>query len=184
MEISQISFVLLALYSLCFGAVLGAIYDTVRVQKVLWGESLRESKIDYRNIELPIVKKKAYFSKSNKISKTILNIYFAVWDVLFVTVCGLFVVLVAYAYNSGRVRAVIYLGLLIGFLIYYFTVGKIVMKLSCLIAFLLRSAFVYLYEIIAVPMRLAVKGFKKKSCNREIKRRRNYDKREKQKLGT
>ena len=184
MEISQLSFVLLALYSVCFGVILGLIYDIVRVQKVLWGVSGNKGKIDYRNIVLPIIKKKAYFSKSNKISKTILNIYFSVCDVLFVTACGAFVVLVAYAYNSGRVRAVIYLGLLLGFLAYYFTVGKIVMKLSHLIAFVLRSAFLYICEIVVAPIRLAINKIKKLSCNREIKRRRNYDKREKQKLGT
>ena len=185
MEISQLSFVLLAVYSLCFGVVLGVIYDIMRVQRVLLGAEYRgnKSKVDYRNIKLPIIKKKAYSEKFDRFFKSFLNIYIAVGDVLFVTACGAAVVLVAYAYNSGRVRVIIYLGLLFGFLAYYFTVGKIVMRLSQLIAFVVRSILVYCYEIISAPIRFGVEKIKKRSCNVDIKRRRKYDKREKQKLG-
>ncbi len=178
MEISQLSFVLLALYSFGFGIVLGVIYDVVRIFRVILGAEYgkdNKKKIDYRNVELPIIKKKAYSVRLDKISKKILGVYTAITDILFVTLCGIVTVLVAYAYNSGRVRVVMLLGLLIGFLLYYFTFGKLVMRLSQLIDFLLRSALVYLYEITAMPIRLVLKTVKAKN----EKERRKYDKRKK-----
>ena len=187
MEISQLSFVLLAMYSVCFGVVLGVIYDIIRIQRVILGAEYGEDdkgKIDFRNIELPIINKKAYSVKFDKISKRFLNIYFAIGDVVFVSMCGVAVVLVAYAYNSGRVRLVVYLGLLVGFLTYYFTVGRLVMRISHFISFALRSILVYLYEIIVAPLRLVRRSIKKRASDVDIKERRKYDKREKQKLGT
>ena len=187
MEISQLGFVLLAMYSVCFGIVLGAIYDIIRIQRVLLGAEYGEAnkgKIDFRNIKLPIINKKAYSAKYDRISKKILNIYFAVGDVMFVSMCGAAVVLVAYAYNNGKVRLIIYLGLMLGFLAYYFTVGRLVMRLSHFISFVLRSILVYLCEIIVAPIRLVRRYIKKRSPCVDVKERRKYDKREKQKLGT
>ena len=42
MEISQLSFVLLAMYSVCFGVVLGVIYDIIRIQRVILGAEYGE----------------------------------------------------------------------------------------------------------------------------------------------
>ena len=175
MEISQLSFVLLAIYSVCFGVLLGAIYDIIRIQRVLLGAEYGEidkGKIDFRNIKLPIINKKAYSVKFDKISRRFLDIYIAVGDVMFASMCGVAVVLVAYAYNSGRVRLVIYLGLLFGFLTYYFTVGRLVMRLSHFISFVLRSILVYLCEIIVAPIRLVRRYIKKRSPCVDVKERR------------
>ena len=180
MEISQFSFILLAVYSFCFGIALGVIYDIVRISRVVLGAEYGNSdKIDYRNIELPIIKKKSYSVKFDKVLQKILAVYVVVSDVLFVTACGAIMVLVAYAYNSGRVRAIMLLGLLAGFLAYYFTVGKLVIRLSRLVDFLLRSALVYLYEIMATPIRLVIRMIKTK----DKEERRKNDKRKKKKLG-
>ena len=187
MEISQLGFVLLAMYSVCFGIILGVIYDIIRIQRMLLGAEYGEidkGKIDFRNIKLPIINKKAYSVKFDKISRRFLDIYIAVGDVMFASMCGVAVVLVAYAYNSGRVRLVIYLGLLFGFLTYYFTVGRLVMRISHFMGFALRSILVYLYEIMVAPLRLVRRCIKKKAHCVDIKERRRYDKREKPKLGT
>lgn len=164
MEISQLSFVLLAIYSFLFGILLGVAYDVIRIQRVLLGVEYKTGKrrINYRDIELPIIKKKAYLKHKN-ISKGILNVYIALGDILFVTLCGVMTVLVAYAYNSGRIRAVILICLITGFVIYYFTVGKIVMRLSELIAFLLRSAILYMVAIFSFPIRKTVECIRKKT---------------------
>ena len=181
MEISQFSFILLATYSFFFGVALGVVYDIIRIQRVLLGAKCGggKTKIDYREIELPIIKKKAYSVRLDKAFSKVLGVYIALGDVAFATTCGVAVVLVAYAYNSGRVRAIIYLGLLLGFLVYYFTIGRLVMKLSRLVSFLIRSAVVYAYEMIVYPIKLTVEMLKNRAY---IKKRRTYDKREKQKL--
>ena len=178
MEISQFSFVLLAVYSVFFGVMLGVVYDIIRVQRIILGAEFgsgEKSKMNYRNIKLPIINKKAYSQRWWKISKSFLSVYIGLGDVIFVTLCSVAVVLVAYAYNSGRVRAVIFLGLLVGFLVYYFTIGKLVVKLAGLVGFVLRSVLIYLYEIVAFPIKLFLRFIKK----REVKEREKYDKREK-----
>ena len=158
MEISQLSFVLLSIYSLCFGIGLGIIYDIIRIQRVIFGFDHPDSKkIDYRNIELPIIKKKAYKDSENKILKIIFEFLFAVYDILFMVSFGVIAVLIAYAYNSGRVRLIIFVGLIVGFLAYYFTVGKLVVKLSGLVAFIIRCIAVYLVQIISAPCKMIIK---------------------------
>ena len=185
MEISQFSFVLLAVYSCCFGIILGIVYDIIRIQRIILGAEYgkgKKSGIDYRNINLPIIKKKAYSERFDKIFKKLLNIYIGIGDVIFVALCGVAVVLVAYAYNSGKVRMITYLGLLVGFLAYYFTVGRLTMKLAELFGFVLRSVLIYLYEIIVAPIRLVFGMLKKRGGGEEVQGRRRYDKRDKQKL--
>ena len=183
MEISQFGFILLAVYSFLFGILLGVAYDIIRIQRVLLGVEYRSKKqrINYRDIELPIIKKKAYFEQK-AVSKGILNVYIALGDILFVTLCGVITVLVAYAYNSGRVRVIILIGLLVGFLIYYFTIGKLVMKLSELIAFLLRSAVLYVWEIASFPVRKFVEYIGNKKQKTDKKKGAKNDKRKKRSI--
>ena len=176
MEISQLGILLLGAYSLCFGILLGIIYDVLRlVRVVLDTDGVSEKRlIDCRGVKLPIVKKKVYSESIDKTLKKILNVYVVVSDVLFASACGAMIVLIAYAYNSGIIRLVTVVGLLVGFLAYYFTVGKLVVEFSHLMGFVLRSAVVYLYEIIAMPIR-CIAGIVKN------KERRKYDKRAKKK---
>lgn len=174
MEISQLSFVLLAVYSVCFGALLGVIYDVIRVLRVLLGAEREEKgKTDFRKIELPIIKRKAYPDKKSKLSSALLNVWVAVGDVIFAVSCGIMAVMIAYAYNSGKVRAVIFIGLALGFLGYYFTLGKLVMKISELVAFLIRSAAVYAYELIRFIFgsfkKIKIQKIKKKGAKNDIR---------------
>ena len=162
---------MLAVYSVCFGIVLGVVYDVIRILRVLLGAERDEAgRSGFRNVELPIIKRKAYSQKKNKLSSVLLSVLIAVGDIIFAVSCGILVVMIAYAYNSGKVRAVIFIGLALGFLAYYFTLGKLVMKTSELLAFLIRSAAVYVYELI----RFVLKSFgkikiKKKGAKNDIR---------------
>ena len=167
MEISQLSFVLLAIYSLCFGVILGMVYDVIRVVRVLLGSERAENKKilkkNLREIYLPIIKRKAYPQKNRIVRKKALFVFVALGDVLFAVFCGAVVVLIAYAYNDGRVRSVMLIGLLIGFLIYYFSVGRLVMMISELVTFVIRAVLVYLLEMIrcaTVKLRKVIKNIK------------------------
>ena len=167
MEISQLSFVLLAIYSVCFGVLLGVAYDVIRIIRVLLGAystgTAKKTRLYLRDVELPIIKRKAYPLKKHNVSQKLLNLLVAAGDILFVCACAVMAVLISFAYNSGKVRMVIFVGLLAGFLAYYFTVGRLVMALSELIAFVLRSVCVYLYEFIRMILARIVKAFKKRS---------------------
>lgn len=171
MEISQLSFVLLAVYSVCFGVLLGVVYDIIRVLRVLLGAPReKKGKIDFRSIELPIIKRKAYPARTHKLSRGLLSVWIAVGDVIFAVSCGALAVMIAYAYNSGKVRAVIFVGLAVGFLTYYFTLGRLVVNISELIAFLIRSAVAYICEFIRfVFEKLKIKKVIKKGAKNDIR---------------
>ena len=166
MEISQFSFVLLAVYSVFFGAILGGAYDVLRIIRVLLGAERNEkSQNKLRDVVLPIIKRKAYPQRMHKLSGVLLNIWIAIGDVIFALSCGALAVLISYAYNSGRVRAVIFIGLGVGFLLYYFTVGKLVMKASELVAFVVRSVLVYIFEAVRfVIKKIKIRKIKKKGA--------------------
>ena len=104
MEISQLDFVRLAACSLAMGALLGVMYNAMRVLRILLGVS----------------------EKNGVLAGSIV----AVCDVIFTVACGISAVTVAYAYNGGRLRSIVFVGLAVGFLVYYFTVGRLVSKMA------------------------------------------------------
>lgn len=161
MEISQLGFVLLAVYSLCFGALLGVAYDVLRVTRVILGAKRNNiARTDLRKVILPVIKRTAYPEKSTRTGNILLDVYVAIGDVLFVSACGMLAVLIAYAYNSGKVRAVIFVGLIFGFLLYYNTVGRLVVKVSELVAFAVRCVAVYGIESVRFLIRKISKNIK------------------------
>ena len=174
MEISQLGFVLLAVYSLTFGLMLGIIYDVIRITRVLIGAETK-TKSKWRipdNIKLPIINKNVYYLEHTRAAAVISNIYIAVGDILFVSACGMCSVLIAYAYNSGRMRAVIFLGLAAGFQIYYNTIGRLVMSVSSLAAFVIRVFVTYVVELLKLSGRQIImikKKVKKKGAKKDAK---------------
>ena len=98
MEISQIDLFLLFLYSAATGALLGVIYDAIRITRSLFfPESER-----YLNIELPVIKKRAYIQPRARLSCIAADIFVAVGDFIFMIITAVAIILVAYAQNMGR----------------------------------------------------------------------------------
>lgn len=60
-------------------------------------------------------------------------------------------VLINYSYNNGGIRAFTVVGLIFGFVIYYFTASKIVIFLTEFVAFSLRFAFFAIFGVISLP---------------------------------
>ena len=169
MEISQIDLLFLFLYSLATGAVLGVVYDAVRILRALFfSENER-----YLTRELPLIRKTAYRQTEKKLPRAAVAIFVAVGDFVFMITCAIAVILVAYVKNMGRMRWIIPVGASVGFVAYYYTVGKLIMKISGLAAFLIRAGLVYLYSLAELPVRLVINGVKnRKKKSKENKKRR------------
>ena len=151
MEISQLDFVILTVYSVCFGALLGAVYDIIRVSRVIIGV--------------------------NDKSGVLASIFVAVGDVVFVSACGVMSVMIAYAYNSGKLRAVIFFGLAVGFVAYYFTVGKLVMVGAGALARAIRwTAKRIVAAAQFVAKKLCIGKIKKKGAKNDAQQKRNAKK--------
>ena len=175
MEISQSGLFLLFLYSAAAGGVLGAVYDAIRILRALVLPNAPSGKINYSEIELPLIRKKVYKPPKKKLSRAAVGALVAIGDFIFMIVCAVTLILVAYTENMGRMRWLIPFGAAVGFAAYYFTVGKLVMKISGAVVFLIRAALVYVYTFAEIPVRFVIgkiKNRKRKPKDEKIKKRR------------
>ena len=175
MEISQSGFFLLILYSAATGAVLGAVYDIIRILRALVLPDAPKGRINYAEIELPIIHKKVYKPPKKKLSRAAIDALVAVGDFIFMIICAVAVILVAYTENMGRMRWLILFGAVIGFAAYCFTVGKLVLKISGAAVFLIRAVLVYVYTLAETPVRFIIgkiKNRKRKPRKEKTKKRR------------
>ncbi|WP_052446666.1 spore cortex biosynthesis protein YabQ [Candidatus Soleaferrea massiliensis] len=72
-------------------------------------------------------------------------------DALFFIICAVLTFCFMLMSNDGQIRFFILLGEVIGFILYYFTIGALVMKISKLIINFIRRLFLLLYKIFIRP---------------------------------
>ena len=168
MEISQIDLFWLFLYSVATGIILGVIYDAIRITRALFfSENER-----YLKIELPLVKKTAYASQRRRLSCIAADMLVAIGDFAFMITTAVAIILVAYVENMGRMRWLIPTGVAVGFTSYYYTIGKLILKISGFIAFLIRAGLVYLATFIALPIKMCANKIKNRKKSKENEKRR------------
>lgn len=152
MEISPIRLFYLLLSSFFLGVGMGFFYDIHRMIRISFG--IRYSKTAPPEIfrrPLPILGRPLRELRQGKGKRGFLSVLIFFQDLLWFCSAGVGIVILNYAFNDGRFRIYTVVALLIGFLIYYFTLGKLVMILSEWIVFLLRSAFLIFFFILSRP---------------------------------
>lgn len=131
MEISPFLLSLLLINSFFLGIGLGVLNDVNRIVRVFFGVSYSSKSIrSLYTRNLPIVHRPLVRTEHGKIKNGMLAVLIFFQDLLLFAVGGVGLVLLQYEYNSGRFRFFCIPAILIGFLLYYFTLGKIVMLLS------------------------------------------------------
>ena len=156
MEISPILLAKLLLYSVLWGGIVGALYDVNRIVRVFFGVRYSKKHFDsLYSLRLPFSKKE--ISLKNKTDKTkgkfIKGAVVLFGDLLSVTVAAVGIVVLNYSYNDGRFRAFTVIGTLVGFLIYYFSLGKLVMLACEPLAFLIKYAICAVFVILGYPIK-------------------------------
>ena len=152
MEISPYYLSLLLLHSFLFGAFLGILNDVNRIVRVFFGVSYSQK--SFRSLyarDLPLIHRPLVRQSSGKIKRGVLGVLIFFQDLFLMTAGGVGVVLLQYEYNSGRPRFFCLPALILGFLIYYFTIGRIVMLLSEGIVFVIRATGLVLGSCILYP---------------------------------
>lgn len=137
--LSQHAVVGLLIKAFLFGVALGVFCDLLRLLKMLCG---------------------AYFCrKDSRAAKKILShaVNFA-FDVLFFIVAAISSVLLMYSVGGGIFRGMTYVGMAVGFLLYYLTVSKLVAELSKRLTFLLWRLLRRLLSLISIPIKAALRG--------------------------
>ena len=175
MERSQSAFFLLFLYSAATGGVLGVVYDAIRILRALILPNAPSGKINYADIELPLIRKKVYKPPKKKLSRAAIGALVAIGDFVFMIICAVALILVAYTENMGKMRWLIPFGAAVGFAAYGFTVGRLIVKISGAVVFLIRAVLVYVYTLAEIPVRFIVgkiKNRKRKPKKEKIKKRR------------
>lgn len=72
-------------------------------------------------------------------------------DILFFVLAAILTFLFIFNVNSGVVRWFIFLGIIVGFALYYITVGKLVIKISEIIINIFKSIFKFLWGLLIKP---------------------------------
>ena len=137
MIVQQSRLAQMLVYSFVLGVFLGVVYDFFRIRRLIF-----------------------YCEKNTKANTSIFHrqrrlveeIVIFIEDVLFWLISAVAMCIFIYYINSGRFRGVAIFGAVIGFFVYYKTIGKVVMLLSgCIINFL-RASFRLLIRFTLYPV--------------------------------
>lgn len=151
METSPILLSLLLLWSFVFGCVLGALNDANRIVRVFLGVSYSKRKFSrLYEAKLPVINRPLKAGNGKPCGRLLAAVIFF-QDILLFSAAGIGTVLLNYEFNQGRFRIYTILGIAVGFLLYYFTVGKIVMTVSEGLAFFIKAVFVVIFAAICRP---------------------------------
>jgi hypothetical protein len=137
-DLSQKLLLGLLLNSLIAGALMGVIYDVIRLGKMLVG-------VEYGVYREP----RSRFTLKNAVAATVT--FFA--DVTFWGLFALCAIAMTYTISGGVFRGLVYIGMLLGLCVYYFTVGKLILKINARIARAVKKLVRALIKIILVPIR-------------------------------
>ncbi len=152
MEISPYFLTLLVIYSFLFGAVVGVLNDFHRLTRILFG--VRYSKKRFERLytaRLPLLGRSVGEIGAGKIKKITLPVMIFLQDVLLFVFSAVGVAVLNYYFNYGQFRIYTIAAMLLGFAIYYFTVGKLVMLFSEGIVCLARIALTMLFFLLSRP---------------------------------
>lgn len=153
MEVSIKYQLITALLSIILGAFIGLIYDMFKIFRILSGlEFSNKLQNKISSLKLPIIKQ-LRVNKNNKFSNAKRYSLYLLWDLLFFIVIIPIVQIFVYATSSGIVRWYIFIGAFLGFLIYYFTLSKLIAPIYEYILLGFKIIFAYAFYFIRLPLK-------------------------------
>ena len=146
----QLSALLLAL---ACGGLCGIVYDCIRLIRVILGAA-EYTTAGRKLYSIPLFGIGSVHRPGGAIRQRIHVAVIAVGDVLFGVLAGCIFSVFLYYAASGCFRWFYLLAWGIGFLVYYFTLGRLTMLSSEVIVYLLRVCVGYVFYLAALPIRL------------------------------
>jgi len=144
------SLVLTSLYATVFGYFIGAFYDVFRITRIVFGVS--RSAVSHRFDRLYKKRIPDVFSKER--GKVFSAIFVCVTDIIFLTLSGVAFILFLYCFNYGKFRWFILASAVLGFRLYYLTLGRAVVFSSGFISDTLKLALNCTVYLLCYPLRL------------------------------
>lgn len=140
----------LLLASLLFGAGIGVLYDLIRIQRVMLGMSrytaAASAPVFCPKFAIPKIRK-----APRKISRVLKHALLIAQDLFFCVTVGILLSVLLFYRNNGEFRGFVLVGVLLGFAVYYFTVGRLVIHASEYVVFALKTAVLYAVYYVSFP---------------------------------
>ena len=167
-EVSFLEYTKAFFYSVLVGVLFGIIYDFFRITRIIITGRTGHTKLtllfDKALVRIPNVKTS---NKNSTIKRLIRKFYFVFVffeDILFFLITALIMTVFLYQVNYGQLRLYLYAGAVIGFLVYYNTIGRLctfvsgvalsLIKLMCaaFIGYVFIPLFKFTLNTISVPV--------------------------------
>jgi len=155
----QREFLLLVFQSFLCGVCLGAIYDVFRISRLISGISEPQG-IGCRLLcekEYPLIGKPG---QRKLIGKRAADVILFFEDILFMLIAAVLLTVLLFFRNDGKFRLIVILLAAFGFLCYYVSFGRLVIRFSSLIVFALRIVTAYAVFALLFPIRMIVRVLK------------------------
>lgn len=158
MEISPIKIFYMVAASVFLGICAGALNDLNRIVRMLFGQTYGKSGFgSLYNIKLPISRRQLGEMRKYPQKRGAFYVVVFFQDVILFFASAVGISLLNYYFNNGRARIFTPVAVIIGFLIYYFTVGKLILYLSDIPIALIMFIIISFFEILHYPLRYFVK---------------------------
>lgn len=160
MEISPIKIFYMTLASVIFGMFIGVFNDINRIARKFFGVRYGKSRFEgVYDVKLPIIKRSLGAPKESKLTKFLLPYVTVLQDIALFFAAGSGVAILNYYFNNGRLRLYTPVAVILGAVIYYFTLGKAFFYFSDLPVFFIKSIFLISLGVFYYPIGFFVKIF-------------------------
>ena len=148
MEISPIMMAYLLLYCFLLGMAVGVFYDLNRIIRFFLG--VRYSRRDFErlySLRLPLIKKPIRVKQRKRLGILCAAVVF-IGDLLTLLLGTLGIIILNYSYNYGELRAFTVIGAIVGFAVYYNSLGRLVMLFSEPLSICIKYGFLSFFIIV------------------------------------
>lgn len=165
MEVYISKQLLCLLYSIILGVFAGLIYDSLKLIRAIANNKLTIPKLKNRlyNKKHPFINNILEPKSSVKLYK--IKMFF--WDLLFFIILIPITAIFTYATSDGIVRWYIFLGMSVGFILYYLLISRLTKYLYEPIIYLL----ILLKQYLKLPFKLLLSKIQKRMSISKVKRR-------------
>lgn len=152
MEISPLMLLRLLIYSFLFGISAGAFNDLNRILRIFLKTKRTNKGLDrLYDTKLSLLKNLIGIRLIRRCAKILFSVLIFIQDIALFLYLGCGVVILNYYMNRGQFRLYTIAAALVGFVIYYFTIGRLMMVLAKGIAYVIRFVMTLLIYLISRP---------------------------------
>lgn len=158
MEISPYMLMLLLIYSFFFGITAGVLNDVNRIIRVLFGVRYSKHSLDtLYSKNIPFLGEPLGRITLTRKNERVLSVIIFFQDILLFVYLGCGIVVLNYYLNRGQLRLYTVAAAVVGFAVYYFTLGRIVAYAFETVIFFIRAAFKIIFFVLFHPFLVILK---------------------------